>query len=291
MTERIKKLAELTLNGKMCVKATKAKFDESDIELSEIEKDTKHLCNYILNQEPKITKYSSFTGNLLFDNSVIGDLLKSGGHRSLKTALEKYYSISHKDELEAEWQSITADYKKILEGGIMGIINEINFYLDFYMYEPEKMELLLSLRKIAVAIVRWTEKCVKTVRRYARKIRDYDTRKRLKKLENALIHSPKCKPRTFYEAVLSIYVCFCLDSDGLDNLDRYLMLFYTNDIDNEAITRDEAKEYLQELFLMVQSSTHFDFTHFKSGLRVEANDGSNEVSELIAEALEELSAL
>lgn len=289
MNERIKKLTELTLQGKMYVDTVPTEFDTDN--------DVDRLCKYILNQEPKITEYSALTGNFLFDGSVVGDAFKRGGHKNTQKALDKYYLKPQENLSTMEWQHATADYKRVLENGIIGIINEINFYIDFYMDEPEKQEFLLSLKKVAVALVRWTEKCVKRVRELARKIDDYDTRKRLKKLENALTHSPKCKPRTFYEAVLSIYVCFSADPDSIGTLDRYLTPFYENDIANGTLTREEAKEYLQELFLMLQACTHIDSVHFTrggeshfciGGYLPNGEDGFNEVSELIVEALMEL---
>ena len=289
MNERIKKLTELTLQGKMYVDTVPTEFDTDN--------DVDRLCKYILNQEPKITEYSALTGNFLFDGSVVGDAFKRGGHKNTQKALDKYYLKPQENLSTMEWQHATANYKRVLENGIIGIINEINFYIDFYMDEPEKQEFLLSLKKVAVALVRWTEKCVKRVRELARKIDDYDTRKRLKKLENALTHSPKCKPRTFYEAVLSIYVCFSADPDSIGTLDRYLTPFYENDIANGTLTREEAKKYLQELFLMLQACTHIDSEHFTrggeshfciGGYLPNGEDGFNEVSELIVEALMEL---
>ena len=107
---------------------------------------------------------------------------------------------------------------------------------------------------------------------------------------------PKNKPSNFYEAVLSIYVCFSLDPDSVGTLDRYLTPFYENDIKSGAITKDKAKEYLQELFLMLQAKTPLsgNFTrggesHFCiGGYLPNGEDGFNEVSELIVESLLEL---
>ena len=45
------------------------------------------------------------------------------------------------------------------------------------------------------------------------------------------------------------------DPDSLGTLDRYLQPFYDNDLKNGTLTREEAKEYLQELFLMLQAAT------------------------------------
>ncbi len=288
MNIRIKKLTDLTLQGKMYVDTVATEFKTDN--------DADRLCEYILNQEPKITKYSAFCGYFNFDGSVIGDAFRRGGHKNTDIALQKYYLKPQENLSTMEWQHATADYKKVLEKGIMGIIRDIDKSIEAHQ-KPEEIEFLNNLKKVAVTLIKWTEKCVKRVREFARKIDDYDTRKRLKKLEDALIHSPKCAPRTFYEAILTIYVCFSADPDSIGTLDRYLTPFYENDIENGTLTKDEAKEYLQELFLMLQACTHINSPHFTrggeshfciGGYLPNGEDGFNELSQLIVEALLEL---
>jgi len=82
MTERISKLVELTLAGEMFVEKVKTEYDREDLFLTETERDVKRLCEYILNQEPKLTPYSKMTGFFQFDGSVVGDAFRRGGHRA-----------------------------------------------------------------------------------------------------------------------------------------------------------------------------------------------------------------
>ncbi|MBR2024733.1 MAG: hypothetical protein IKA02_02870, partial [Clostridia bacterium] len=132
---------------------------------------------------------------------------------------------------------------------------------------------------------------------FSRTVENREAKQRLKKLEIALTHAPKNAPRSFYEAVLSIYICFSADPDSIGTLDRYLTPFYENDIENGTLTEDEAKEYLQELFLMLQACTHINSNNFTrggeshfciGGYLPNGKDGFNEVSKLIVEALMEL---
>lgn len=67
MTERIEKLTELTLSGEMYVNPVKTEFDVKDLLLPREKCDVKRLCEYIVNQEPKITEYLRFTGFFRFD--------------------------------------------------------------------------------------------------------------------------------------------------------------------------------------------------------------------------------
>ena len=117
------------------------------------------------------------------------------------------------------------------------------------------------------------------------------------RLAEALLQVPKHAPGSFYEAVLSIYVCFSANPDSLGTLDRYLTPFYEHDLKTGGLTEDEAKELLQELYLMVQAVTPISsdaFTkggqsHFCIGGRDAAGrDCFNAASQIIVESLMEL---
>ena len=295
MTERIKKLTDLVLQGKMYVDTVKTEY-KYEKNLTKEQNEVEHLCKYILNQEPKIVEYSAFTGNFLFDGSVVGDAFKRGGHKNNQKALDKYYLKPIDNLSTMEWQHATADYKRVLENGIIGIINDIDKSLESHQ-KPEEIEFLDSLKTVAKVLIKWTEKCAERVHEFSKNTTDIEANKRLEKLEKALIHSPKNPPRNFYEAILTIYVCFSADPDSIGTLDRYLTPFYINDMENGTLTEAEAKEYLQELFLMLQACTHVGSPHFTrggeshfciGGYLPNGEDGFNDLSRLIIEALTEL---
>ena len=52
MNERIEKLTELTLGGKMYAQPKKTEFDRRDIFLSREQMESKRLCEFIMNQAP-----------------------------------------------------------------------------------------------------------------------------------------------------------------------------------------------------------------------------------------------
>ena len=89
MTERIKKLTELTLSGQMYADTVKTTYDEADLLLPRQQTESKRICEYILNQEPKLTEYSCMTGFFNFDGSVVGDAFRRGGHKATQEALFK----------------------------------------------------------------------------------------------------------------------------------------------------------------------------------------------------------
>ena len=296
MNERIKKLTEFTLNGDMYVSPVKTEFDRADLFLSKTEMEVKRLCEYIKNQQPKLTEYSKLTGFFTFDGSVVGDAFSRSGHKNTEEAMQNFYLKPIDNLSTMEWQHATADYKKVLEKGIKGIIGEIDESLKIHEKQDET-EFLNGIKKVAEALIEWARICSEKTAKLAAEVTDTSHKENLMRLSKALLNVPENKPSGFYEAALAIYICFSADPDSLGTLDRYLTPFYRYDIENGVITREEAKEYLQELFLMIQATrrpeadrfTRGGESHFCiGGYLPDGSDGFNEVSHLIVESLMEL---
>lgn len=296
MNKRIENLVNLTLNGEMYANPVATEFDREDLFLSKQQRESKRLCEYILNQEPVITLYSEMTGFFNLNSSVVGDAFKRQGHENSKKMFDYFYCKPIDNLSTFEWQHATADYKKVLGKGISGIIAEIEESMTQHI-DPEKPEFLTALKNVANALIEWTKKCSDKAAKFAKTVENEEYKKNLEKLSKALLNVPENKPSSFYEAVLTIYVCFSADPDSVGTLDRYLWPFYENDIKNGVLTKDEAKEYLQELFLMLQAATHISSDRFTRGAEShfciggylpDGTDGYNELSDLILEALTEL---
>ena len=293
MTDRIKRLTERTLSGEMYVGQISVKYDREDLFLGESERDVKRLCEYILAQEPKLTEDSAFTGFFNFDASVVGDAFHRGGHRCTGKLLGEFYLKPVGNFSTCEWQHATADYRRVLTKGINGIRAEIAESMKSHS-EPEELEFLRGLDKVAITMIKWAEKCAERVNEFAENVDDPDAKARFERLSAALRRVPANAPESFYEAVLCIYVCFSADPDSFGTLDRYLTDFYRRDISAGKLTREDAAEYLQELFLMVQAATPRDSATFTrggeshfciGGYLPDGSDGFNEVSRLIADSL------
>lgn len=294
--KELKKLTELTLNGDMYVAPVKTEFYREDLFLPRTEREVKRLCEYIKNQQPMLTEYSKLTGFFRCDGSVVGDAFTRVGHKATEEALNNFYLKPIDNLSTMEWQHATADYKKVLEKGINGIIGEIDESLKIHKREDET-EFLDGIKKVAEALIEWAHICSEKAAKLAAEVTDNVHKENLMRLSKALLNVPENKPSGFYEAVLSIYVCFSADPDSVGTLDRYLTPFYRYDIANGTITHEEAKEYLQELFLMIQAATgigNVNFTrggesHFcVGGYLADGSDGFNELSHLIVESLMEL---
>ncbi len=296
MTERIKELTKLTLEGKMYANPVKTEFNKEDMLLPKQQKEAKQLCEYILNQEPVLTPYSMMTGFFNCSNSVVGDVFRRIGH---KTFAELFTSLYLKpiDNLSTfEWQHATADYKKVLEKGISGIIGEIDDSLKVHT-DPNETEFLNALKSVAHALISWAHKCADRALALSKTVDNCEYKENLEKLSETLYRVPENAPSSFYEAVLTIYLCFSADPDSIGTPDRYLTPFYESDIKNGVITRDGAKEILQELFLMLQAATHVTSAWFTrggeshfciGGYLPNGEDGFNDLSRLILEGLMEL---
>ena len=296
MTERIKKLTELTLSGQMYANTVKTMYDEADLLLPRQQMESKRICEYILNQEPKLTEYSCLTGFFNFNGSVVGDAFRRGGHKATQEAFKLFYLKPIDNLSTMEWQHATADYTKILNKGISGIIADIDESLIIHD-DPEQVEFLLALKHVANALIAWAHKCSERALTLSLTTQNEEYRNNLQKLSEALFRVPENAPESFYEAVLCIYLCFSADPDSVGTLDRYLYPFYKKDIENGMLTKEEAAEYLQELFLMLQAATGITSNNFTRGSESHfciggylpnGEDGFTELSRLIVESMIDL---
>lgn len=296
MNERIEKLTNLTLKGEMYAHPVATEFDREDLFLSRQQMESKRLCSFILNQEPVLTEYSKMTGFFNCDSSVVGDAFRRMGHKAFEAIKNDFYLKAIDNLSTFEWQHATADYKKVLDKGVKGIIEEIDDSLKLHT-ETEEIEFLNALKRVANTLIAWAHKCSDKALELSKTLENTEHKKNLENLSKTLKNVPENKPKSFYEAVLTIYVCFSADPDSVGTLDRYLRPFYEHDIENGVITREEAKEYLQELFLMLQAATSITSSNFTrggeshfciGGYLPDGTDGFCDLSRLMLEALLEL---
>ena len=118
MNTRISELTKLTLEGKMYANPVAVEFDREDLFLSKQQRESKRLCEFIMNQEPVITEYSKMTGFFNCNGTVVGDAFHRMGHENFGKLCNNFYCKSVDNLSTFEWQHATADYKKVLEKGI-----------------------------------------------------------------------------------------------------------------------------------------------------------------------------
>lgn len=297
MNERIKALTQKTVSGQMYPDIIKIEYDRCDLFLSPIKMSGKRICEYIINQEPLIQEESFFTGLIMFDGSVEGDIFTRCGHKNFDQAMENFYNKPVENLLTFEWQHAVGNFANIIDNGIESVKDDIKKSLKNHSGNTEATEFLETQYDICNALISWTEKCSNKARKMSDKTKNPTYRKNLIKLADSLKKVPKNKADSFYEAILSLYVCYGMLPDSIGLIDRYLYPYYKNDIENGIITNETAAEYLQELFLMLQGRISIKSdrfyrggeSHFCIGGYIESGeDGFNELSHLIVESLTEL---
>ena len=297
MNKRIEKLVQKTISGEMYATPVKTEYDRCDLFLSPVKMSCKRVCEYIKNQEPPIAEESCFTGLITFDGSVEGDIFTRNGHRHFRTAFDNFYNKPVDNLLTFEWQHSAGDFGKIINRGISGIQNDIQKSMELHKNDEKAVEFLETQSDICNAVISWAEKCSEKAMALSKSTADSEYKRNLERLSAALKKIPKNPAGNFYEAILSLYVCYALLPDSIGLIDRYLYPFYKADTESGNLTREEASEYLQELFLMLQariiiSSDRFyrgGESHFCVGGYLEnGEDGFNELSKLIVDSLMEL---
>lgn len=297
MNERIESLANKTVSGEMYVYPVKTEYDRCDLFLPPIKMSGKRVCEYIRNQEPLILPESRFTGLIKFDGSVEGDIFGRTGHKNNRIACEYFYNRPVDNLLTFEWQHSVGNFGKIIAVGITGVKDEINKSIQKHKEDENALQFLETQSDICDAIIDWAKKCSKKALIVSECTNNTEYKKNLKRLSQALEHVPENPANNFYEAVLSLYVCYGFIPDSIGLIDRYLYPFYKKDIESGNLTKEEASEYLQELFLMLQARIHISSdrfyrggeSHFCVGGYLEnGEDGFNELSKLIVDSLMEL---
>lgn len=297
MNERIQKITEAVLAGNMYPNPQRVSYDRTDMFLSKRKRDAKRIYEYVTAQKPVLREYSAMTGLFVFDGSVPGDGMSVLGLENIQGLLREFFQKPLNNLSTFEWQHATADYNMLIRKGIRGLISDIEVSKKEHVGDTDAVEFLDALKTVAEAMIAWAHKCADESEKLANEVENAEYRDNLIRLSNALRRVPENKAESFFEAVLSIYILFSYDPDSLGVLDRTLYDFYENDLESGKLTREQAKEYLQELFLMLQSKTPRNsklFTrggesHFCiGGYLPNGEDGFNDLSLLILEAMTEL---
>lgn len=297
MNERIRKLTEETVKGNMFVNPVKTEYDRCDYFLSPVKMSCKRVCEYILNQEPLIVEESCFTGLITFDGSVEGDIFSRTGHKNFSVAGSLFYNKPIDNLVTFEWQHSAGDFGKIINRGLKGIKEDIELSKKNHAEDEKAIEFLETQTDFCNTVIAWAHKCSDRAAATAEKTNNADYKRNLTDLSKGLKKVPENKAESFFEAVLSLYLCFSFVPDSIGLIDRYLYPYYKSDIEAGVLTEEDAKAYLQELFLMLQSKTPLESpnfyrggeSHFCIGGYLEnGEDGFNEFSRLIVDSLMEL---
>lgn len=295
MNERISQLAKLVMDGKLYHQTVPTEYDREDLFLPDAARNAKQFCEYMLNQEPQITEYSRLTGFFRFDGSCYGDIFTRIGYRHATEATEKFYCKPLHNLSSYESIHSAARFDLAVKYGINGYLSRIEKSKAAHT-DSERLEYLDALKTVCGGIIAWADKCAARAREAAKKAGTQNRKKELSALSRVLPETVRNGADSFYGAVSGLYFFYAFLPDSIGLIDRYLYPYYRKDIDGGKITVDEAKEFLQELFLMIQAKkdpgTQYSwFTrgpecHFCiGGYTPDGKDGFNELSRLVVESL------
>jgi len=205
---------------------------------------------------------------------------------------------------------------KIYRKGMIDFKQDIQRSLESldYLNDPEayvKQEELKAMAICADALIRFAERHAEKARELAQRETDPQRKKELERIAEICTHVPAHAPRDFWEALqyywfvhlgvtteLNPWDAFCPG-----HLDQHLYPFYERELEEGALTREQAEELLQCLWIKFnnqpappkvgvtaqESSTYTDFVQINlGGLRADGSDGVNELSYLMLDVIEEM---
>ncbi len=276
------------------------KHDPLDYALPEAIRIGKRLKEYIQAQTVFQTKYNYFTGMVRFclqESDVPADVFTRDNHKWFAIALEHFYNKYTENLVVFEWQHSAPNYEYILKNGVIGSLKKISYYKEKYHFEKEKYEFLEGMELICQGLIEWSRKCAAEYNKAAENCTEPLRKQVLTNIAQNCSRVPAYPAENFYQGLQSVLFCFYCLPDSIGTLDRYLYDLYKQDMNSGHMTREEAKLYLQEFFVHLSAFTPYTSKnadrsaecHFAIGGYTEfKEDGFNELSHLIVEALMEL---
>jgi formate C-acetyltransferase len=184
-------------------------------------------------------------------------------------------------------------------------------------HDPEALDKREQLQAMSIAcdaVIRFAERHADLAGLEAARTDDVQRRRELLKIADVCRHVPAHAPRDFHEALQMYWFCHLAvitELNGWDafspgHLDQHLWPFYRQGIADGTLTRESAKELLECFFVKfnnhtappkvgvtaAESGTYTDFANINlAGLLRDGSDGSNEVTHLLLDIIDEMHLL
>jgi formate C-acetyltransferase len=205
---------------------------------------------------------------------------------------------------------IVVDYETALNKGLKGIIKEAENELKSLKYfNPDDLIKKSFLEAVIIslnAVARFIKRYANLAQDMAKSQIDVRRKEELQKIAEICFNISECSPKTFYEAiqlVWFIHLVLQIESNGhsvsLGRFDQYMYPFYLRDINCGRLTREEALELIECLYIKLFSINKirpWSHTQFVSGYPTYQNmvvggqtkdgkDATNDISYLCLDAL------
>jgi formate C-acetyltransferase len=259
------------------------------------------------------------------NKKILRDLLpwwkgKSVEERAL--ALMPEYVKKAKDSLLISMENVLTgaighfipNYEKIIKKGFNGIKNEVKKKIDaLNITNPDDFKKLQFYRAVIIccdSIINFAKRYSKLAKELAEKTENPNRKKELLKIAEVCDWVPANPARNFIEALQSFWFTHLVAyifHNGLavtaGRFDQYMYPFYKKDLERGIITREEAKKWLESLWIKFNEIiklynnlgarlySGFPITQAPQigGLDEDGRDATNELSELILEVEAEVS--
>jgi formate C-acetyltransferase len=186
-----------------------------------------------------------------------------------------------------------------------------------YGNDPEALDRREALRSMSIACdaaILFAERHAALAEQRAAEATDDRRVEELHKIARVCRRVPSRAPRDFHEALQAYWFCHLAvitELNGWDafspgHLDQHLLPFYERGFADGSLTRESARELLEAFFIKfnnhpappkvgvtaAESGTYTDFANINiGGLLSDGSDGSNEVSHLLLEIVDEMHLL
>lgn len=188
--------------------------------------------------------------------------------------------------------------------------------LDF-LSDPEALQKRDALKSFAIscdAVMLFAQRHADLARDLAAAETHPQRKAELLRIADVCEHVPANAPRDFHEALQAYWFCHLAvvtelngwDSFSPGHLDQHLLPFYEMGLADGSLTRDSARELLECFFIKfnnhpappkvgvtaAESGTYTDFANINiGGLLADGSDGSNELSHVLLDIVEEMHLL
>ena len=205
------------------------------------------------------------------------------------------------------WQGhLILDHVTPLKKGILQMRKDVQALLDKSDLSSDQREFLHSIDLALEGVITYSKRVVERIALELQQDKDPERQKVLNEQLDICKRVPLYPPRSFKEAVQSYWtvktavelaIPFNVHAPG--RLDQLFYPYYQKDVEEKKITREEARELLEELFLKVMSHNMRPYSNFTSyftqryegsepvtmgGLTADRKDATNELTYVMLEA-------
>jgi len=208
---------------------------------------------------------------------------------------------------------------KIYRRGLLEFLEDIERSIERldYLNDPgayDKQEQLHAMAICARSLIRFAERHAAKARELARRESHPQRKQELERIAEICSRVPARAPRDFWEALQSywfVHLAVTIELNPWDafspgKLDQHLYPFYEKGLSEGTLTREQAEELLQCLWIKfnnqpappkvgvtaAESSTYTDFAQINTGgLKPDGSDAVNEVTYLVLDVIEEMRLL